>query len=90
MQSKKFSMRPKHFSCVLNSSMVTSTETRILANGTVRKFQADTWTHGLNSTIFSIFKKLSRTYPRSQEDWLYVPLVFMFTDDINILSSRRV
>ena len=90
MQSKKFSMRPKHFSCVLNSSMVTSMATRILANGTVRKFQVDTWTHGLNSTIFSIFKKLSRTYPRSQEDRLYVPLVFMFTDDINILSSRRV
>ena len=86
MQSKKFSMRPKHFSCVLNSSM----ETRILANGTVRKFQVDTWTHGLNSTIFSFFKKLSRTYPRSQEDRLYMPLVFMFTDDINILSSRRV
>ena len=90
MQSKKFSMRPKHFSCVLNISMVTSMETRILANGTVRKFQVDTWTQGLNSTIFSIFKKLCRTYPRSQEDRLYVPLVFMFTDDINILSSRRV
>ena len=90
MQSKKFSVRAKHFSCVLNSSMVTSTETRILANGTVRKFQVDKWTHGLNSTIFSIFKKLSRTYPRSQEDRLYMPLVFMFADDINILSSRRV
>ena len=56
-------MRPKHFSCVLNSSMVTSMETRILANGTVRKFQVDKWTHGLNSTIFSIFKNCAGLIP---------------------------
>lgn len=45
---RKFSMRPKHFSCLQNNSMVTflysSFGNENLANGTVRKLQIDSCT----------------------------------------------